>query len=257
MANLVISHELASSKIALLNNVTVRNGVQGYFNAMLSVNKSTWDANNALVVAFNNMTKEEVVDSEGNTVPRFKTKGQFYDFVGIDDSKGSDIVRGVAFNVKNLWQDYIVLEDGAVEYVTEDGNPVMVSYEDMGFTFSKVVILSRIDEDIPKLLSYIKDIDPTCKGIKYIKTLSDGSLKALIKRWSDDGKPEHVPPMKKAQEQEKAQEITRERILSDILAYMGYTSPDNVYDSKKTDDMMKAVDVLKWLKSQLGITKKF
>ena len=95
---LVVSQELNEKKLATLVNPTVKEALNSYYGELQTIGKATWQAYKSFALAYANMGKEKVTGKDGKEVDRFKTKGQFYEFVGVNDSTGSLMLRAVAFN---------------------------------------------------------------------------------------------------------------------------------------------------------------
>ena len=188
ITTLTISQELNEKKLATLNNATVKEALNSYYGELQTIGKATWQAYKSFAVAYANMGKEKVIGKDGKEVERFKTKGQFYDFVGVNDSTGSLMLRAVAFNEKCLI----------------DGKRL----EEYGFTAGKVDMLSRVDEDMVTFLSYCK----SCKygSLEELAGISDKSLRAIIKQWEDAGRPAKYVPMKEAKTKEAKTEETKQ-----------------------------------------------
>ena len=247
MSNLVLSRELSEKKLATLTEGLVKENLNTYFTSMQGIAKSTWTAYKAFSVAYANMASEKVKNPEGLEIDRFKTKGQFYDFVGVNDSTGSLMLRAVGFNA----------------VFSIDGK----SLEDMGFSAGKVDMLSRVGEYKPAkgeeaatydAATFTKFLNYVAKriglDITALATMSDASLKALIKEWTEEGKPEEPKPMQEKQEKqekqetieekqettEEKQEITRETIFSYIDGYTG-------------GDLKKVSELIKMIKKHYGI----
>ena len=212
MANLTMLRVLGEQKLATLSEGVVKSALTNYYNDMISVESSTWEAYKSFALAYANM--QSVKNSDGSD--RFPTKGRFYDFVGVNDSTGSLMLRAVGFN--------------AVFSLNEQ------SLEEMGFSACKVDMLSRVGaykaaKDstkeatydavlFTKFMSYVATRFTDSKGNVTIKfedlaTISDASLRALISDWDKAGKPDKYVVTKSAikeqtQEQTQEQEQTEE-----------------------------------------------
>ena len=167
MGSIIISKDLNEAKLATLNNDVVKSNLTNYFNELQSIGKATWNAYKSFALAYASMSKETVVNADGQQVERFKTKGQFYDFVGVNDSTGSLMLRAVAFN----------------EVVQIDNKRL----EEYGFTAGKVDMLSRVGkDDFATFLSYCVSCD--YGTLETLAGISDKSLRAIIKQWEDEGR---------------------------------------------------------------------
>ena len=228
MSNIIISKDLNEQKLAALNNEVVKSNLTNYFNELQTIGRATWSAYKSFALAYASMAKETVVNADGQQVERFKTKGQFYDFVGVNDSTGSLMLRAVAFN----------------EMVQIDGKRL----EEYGFTAGKVDMLSRVgQDDFTTFLSYCGSCD--YGTLETLAGISDKSLRAIIKQWEDEGKPDKRKPMSVKQDEPKdepkdeskdepKQDIKREDILEMSLHYTGL-------DTKAINDFCK------WLKAEM------
>ena len=233
MANIIISKNLNEQKLATLTNDVVKANLTNYYNELQSIGKATWNAYKSFALAYASMSKETVINADGKQVERFKTKGQFYEFVGVNDSTGSLMLRAVAFN----------------EVVQIDGKRL----EEYGFTAGKVDMLSRVgQDDFLTFLSYCKSCD--YGTLETLAGLSDKSLRAIIKQWEDEGKPDKRKPMLSKQDKQDKQDepkqdkqdepkdepkdVKREYILEMSLHYTGL-------DTKSINDFCK------WLKAEM------
>ena len=224
--SLTLVRDLGEKKLATLTEGgMVKQELTNYYNSMMTVGRATWDAYDAFALAYANMASEK--DAKGE--PRFKTKGQFYDFVGVNDSTGSLILRAVKFNS---------------EFRIDDK-----SLRELGFTACKVDMLSHVGaDDMVSFLSAISEITKS-KDIRTLADMSDASLKALIKRWKDAGKPAKFKSMddkkqEKQEKQETTQETTQEATREAIFSYIdGYTGGDTE----------KIKDLIKMIKKHYGI----
>ena len=215
MSNIIISKDLNEQKLATLTNDVVKSNLTNYYNELQSIGKATWNAYKSFALAYASMSKETVVNADGQQVERFKTKGQFYDFVGVNDSTGSLMLRAVAFN----------------EMVQIDGKRL----EEYGFTAGKVDMLSRVgQDDFTTFLSYCASCD--YGTLETLAGISDKSLRAIIKQWEDDGKPDKRKPMSSKQDEPKQDELKQDEPKQDELKQDEPKQDEPKQDEPKQDE---------------------
>ena len=249
MSNITMLRVLGEQKLSTLAEGVVKSALTDYYHNMISIDNSTWEAYKAFALAYANMASVKKDDGQD----RFPTKTAFYDFVGVNDSTGSLMLRAVGFN--------------AVFSLDE------MSLEEMGFSACKVDMLSRVGEYKPskeagkeatfdamlfsKFMAYVATRFTDSKGNRTIEfrdlaEMSDASLRSLIKDWNEAGKPNRYveakpvkqepkqeQELKQEQEQEPKQEpVTREAILASALEYIG-------------NDKAKVNSFIKWLKDEM------